>query len=131
MGWVNRRRILIVEDAKNIAMAVAFCLESAGYEVTSVEDGVAALAAITEAPPDLLLLDLILPRMSGFLVLETMKEDARMRDIPVVVLSARSEDKDIQRARTLGASEYLVKPFLPEDLLAAVSRTLPREAGLS
>lgn len=109
-------------------MAETFCLESAGYRVTAVEDGVMALAALTEQPPDLVLLDLLLPRMSGFLVLEAMKEDSRMREIPVVVVSARSDDRDIERARTLGAREYLVKPFLPQDLLAVIARTLPREA---
>lgn len=88
----------------------------------------AALASITESPPDLVLLDLILPRMSGFLVLETMREDARMRGIPVVVVSARSDDRDVERARLLGAQEYLMKPFLPQDLLTVVRRTLPKEA---
>ncbi|MGE5561024.1 MAG: response regulator [Chloroflexota bacterium] len=107
---------------------MAYCLESEGYRVSIVEDGVAALASITESPPDLVLLDLILPRMSGFLVLETMREDARMRGIPVVVVSARSDDRDVERARLLGAQEYLMKPFLPQDLLTVVRRTLPKEA---
>lgn len=126
---MDRQRILVVEDTKNIAMALSFCLEAAGYDVAVAEDGVTALAAISESPPDLVLLDLILPRMNGFLVLEAMKQDAQMREIPVVVLSARSDDKDIERARALGAREYLVKPFTPQDLLAVVRDTLTKEGS--
>ena len=126
---MDRQRILVVEDTKNIAMALSFCLEAAGYDVVVAEDGVTALASISESPPDLVLLDLVLPRMNGFLVLEAMKQDAQMREVPVVVLSARSDDKDIERARALGAREYLVKPFTPQDLLTVVRETLTKEGS--
>lgn len=126
---VARQRILVVEDTKNIAMAVSFCLQGAGYDATVVEDGVTALASISESPPDLVLLDLVLPRMNGFLVLEALKQDAQMREVPVVVLSARADDRDIERARALGAREYLVKPFTPHDLLRVVRDVLTKEGA--
>lgn len=116
--------VLVVEDTQNIAMMVAFCLEDAGCTVRIADDGIDGLAEMTKAPPDIVLLDLRLPRMNGFLVLETMRQDATLRSIPVMILSARADDRDIERARQLGANEYLVKPFGPDELLAAVERTL-------
>lgn len=114
------KRILVAEDEKNVRLTVELCLEGAGYEVICAGDGIRALQMAKEGKPDLILLDLVLPGMSGFLVLEALRSEPSSRDTPVVIISARAQDDDIRKARQLGANDYLVKPFTPDSLLRVV-----------
>ncbi|SDC29592.1 Response regulator receiver domain-containing protein [Candidatus Frackibacter sp. WG11] len=113
-------RILLVEDTKNIILSVKMCLEGAGYEVAVVEDGVTAVDRALRQKPDLVLLDILIPKMNGYLVCEALREDDKTKDIPIVMLSAKAEEKDIKKAMKLGADDYLVKPFEPSELLDKV-----------
>lgn len=118
------KKILLVEDEKNIVLGVTICLRSAGLEVDVAEDGMEALRKIEGSKPDLVLLDLVMPKLNGLDALKSMKENKATKDIPVIVLSARAQEEDIQRAMDLGASDYMAKPFKPAELLEVIQRVL-------
>lgn len=120
----GRQRILVVEDEAHIANAICICLERHGFQVSVASDGVSAVDKAFAEKPDLVLLDLRLPKMSGHLVLQAIREDERTSSIPVVVVSAASEESERDTALAEGADEYLVKPFTPKDLIDAVMRVL-------
>ncbi|HOL18389.1 MAG TPA: response regulator [Bacillota bacterium] len=122
------KRILLVEDEKNIILGLRTCLDAAGYQVEVVEDGEAALAAVHREKPDLVLLDLLLPKVDGFEVLSTMKNDHNLKQIPVIVLTAKAEEEDRRRALDLGANAYMTKPFRPQELWDILKKYLPDTA---
>lgn len=110
------KKILLVEDEKNVILGVRTCLDAVGYQVDIVEDGEEALHYIKRESPDLILLDLLLPKIDGFEVLKTVRADEAKKDIPVIVLTAKAEEEDRQRAMELGANNYMTKPFKPQEL---------------
>ena len=120
-------KILVVDDEKNIRLVVGKSLEKAGYDVEYAVDGVEAVDKANNISPDLILLDLRLPKMNGFLVLEALKSDAATEEIPVIILSALSEEDDVQKAISSGAEDFLVKPISQSDLLAAVEENILEE----
>ncbi len=117
-------RILIVDDAKNIILVVKMCLEKAGYEVLTAKDGLTAIQEAQSQKPDLILLDILLPNMNGFLVFEALQEEPETADIPVVFLTAKAEKKDLDRAMSLGARDFLVKPIKQRELLTTIDKVL-------
>lgn len=117
-------KILVVDDEKGIALALRFTLTGAGYKVIEAADGMDGLDKALVQQPDLVLLDLVLPKLSGFLVLEGLKQNPETQKIPVFILSAKAEEEDIRKARSLGASEYLVKPFRLAELLQLIQHYL-------
>jgi CheY-like chemotaxis protein len=123
------KKILLVEDEKNIILGVTICLRSAGLDVEVAEDGAEALKMVNASKPDLVLLDLVMPRLNGLDALKTMKENEQTRDIPVIVLSARAQEEDIRRAIDLGADGYMAKPFRPDELLDVIERVLAEKKG--
>lgn len=119
--------ILIIDDSLTIRKILETCLEREGYEVKSFEDGVEALrwlASPQRKVPGLILLDLTLPRLDGLSVLSCLKRKPALAAVPVVVLSRREGVLDRLKARLIGASLYLTKPFKTDDILAVVSRFL-------
>jgi DNA-binding response OmpR family regulator len=117
--------ILVVEDDDNIAQLLRFMLEREGHAVTVLPDGEAAHAHIaSEPPPHLVLLDSMLPYRDGSSLLKQMRALDAWRRVPVVMLTARSLEKDIVAALDAGASDYVIKPFQPHELLARVRRLL-------
>ncbi len=114
------KKILVVDDAKNILLVLEMSLKNAGYCVITARNGLEALEKAQFKLPDIILLDILLPKMNGFLVLEALKEEAKTENIPVIILSACSEKKDIEKAKQLGAKEYLLKPVKPDKLLKTV-----------
>jgi DNA-binding response OmpR family regulator len=115
--------ILVVEDDDNIAQLLQFMLEREGHAVTVLADGEVALRHIaTQVAPDLVLLDSMLPYHDGLTLLREMRALADWSAVPVVMLTARSLESDIVRALEAGASDYVVKPFQPQELLARVRR---------
>jgi CheY-like chemotaxis protein len=121
-------RILLVEDDRFLSKAAAVMLRRRGYAVVTANDGEEALQAVRSAPPDLVLLDLIMPKMQGFEVLRALKSDAATRAIPVVVMSNLSQPEDRDRTLAAGANDYLVKANLSLEALAAtVERTLSEQ----
>ena len=117
--------ILVVEDDDNIAQLLTFMLEREGHDVVVLPDGEAAQAHIAgQPPPRLVLLDSMLPYRDGPSLLRQMRALEAWRSVPVVMLTARSLEKDIVAALDAGASDYVVKPFQPHELLARVRRLL-------
>jgi two-component system phosphate regulon response regulator OmpR len=121
----ERATILIVEDEPQLRGLLRLYLERDGYQVTDVGDGAAALQAIDADPPDLVVLDLMLPGMQGETVLETLRVGS---DIPVLITSARRSDAERIAGLRLGADDYLGKPFNPHELTARVAAILRRTA---
>lgn len=119
--------VLVIEDDEHITLAIRMCLERAGYRVETAMDGVDGIEKAFSRRPSLILLDLVLPKMNGHLVLKTLRQDVRTVSIPVVVVSAAAEKSQVESAMDEGAREYLIKPFTPDELVSAVSRYLGSE----
>ncbi|MCK5251086.1 MAG: response regulator, partial [Spirochaetaceae bacterium] len=115
-----RESICVVEDDKDIAELVAFNLKREGYGVTIISSGEEAIERITKKTPNLVLLDLMLPGVDGLEVCRRLKRDERTRIIPIVMLTAKSEDSDIIAGLEVGADDYITKPFSPRILIARV-----------
>lgn len=120
-------RILVVDDDDNVRRLVAAYLEREGYDVTQAADGHAAVRAVEQGAPDLMILDLMLPGPGGLQVARRLKDSA---GVPIVMLTARGEEDDVLRGFEAGADDYLVKPFSPKVLVARV-RAVLRRAGLA
>ncbi|KPU43771.1 phosphate regulon transcriptional regulatory protein PhoB [Oxobacter pfennigii] len=118
------KKILIVEDSRNITVITKMYLENHGFEVTTVSDGVSAIDTVFNSHPDLVLLDVLIPRMNGYLVAEALKLDTATKHIPVIVMSAKAQSDDIKKALELGVEDYLIKPFTPEELLDKIRHSL-------
>ncbi|HEY0857594.1 MAG TPA: phosphate regulon transcriptional regulator PhoB [Albitalea sp.] len=121
-------RILVVEDESAIAELISINLRHAGYEVTIASDAEQAQAAIDAALPDLVLLDWMLPGQPGIALAKRWRSQARTRELPVIMLTARAEEADKITGLDAGADDYLVKPFSPNELLARIRAVLRRKA---
>jgi two-component system phosphate regulon response regulator PhoB len=119
-------RILVVEDERDIAALVAYHLTKDGYRVRTTEGGAEALEAAASERPDLLVLDLMLPGLSGYDVLAEMRRRPELADVPVIVLTARRDEADRVRGLELGADDYVTKPFSPRELVLRVGAVLRR-----
>ncbi|NJL65997.1 MAG: response regulator transcription factor [Richelia sp. CSU_2_1] len=119
-------RILVIDDDAAIAELVAINLEMAGYEVTQAEDGIKGQALAVQLLPDLIVLDLMLPRVDGFTVCQRLRRDDRTADIPILMLTALSQTQDKVEGFNSGADDYLTKPFEVEEMLARVRALLRR-----
>ncbi len=120
------RRILVVEDEAPIREMVCFVLEQNGYQPIEADDYDAAIARLVEPFPDLVLLDWMIPGGSGIQVIKHMKRDSQLREIPVMMLTARCEEEDRVKGLETGADDYLTKPFSPKELVARVKAILRR-----
>jgi two-component system response regulator VicR len=118
-----KKKILLVEDEKILAKALQFNLEKEGFSVTLAEDGEAALEAVSRENFDLILLDLMLPKIDGYEVCRRVRQDS---DVPIIMLTARSEDTDKISGLELGADDYLTKPFNTKELVARIRAVLRR-----
>lgn len=119
-------QILLVEDEPAQREVLAYNLEAEGYAVRRAQDGEEALLLISEAPPDLVILDWMMPLMSGLEVCRQLKARSNTRDIPVIMLTARSEEADTVRGLETGADDYVVKPYALRELMARVRTQLRR-----
>jgi len=117
-------KILIAEDERDIRDLVSFTLRFAGHEVVAVSNGEEAVQAAGQEMPDLILMDVRMPRMTGYEACEKIKADARLQHIPVVFLSAKGQESEIRTGLSAGASEYLLKPFAPDELVIRVQALL-------
>lgn len=121
-------RILVVEDTAAIRRILVHMLREAGYFVDEAATGRQALSLLRSHPPDLVILDLMVPEIDGFAICRQMRKSAVLRDIPVIVCSSRDSREDVVRAVSEGANDYVIKPFKREDVLARVARALKRGA---
>jgi DNA-binding response OmpR family regulator len=115
-------RVLITEDEPNIAESLTFILNREGYEVSTAPDGEAALQRLRSDPPDLMILDIMLPRLNGFEVLKQMKADPALNALPVMILTAKGQAHDRRMAEEIGASAFITKPFSNRDIIEQVGR---------
>lgn len=123
-------RIVVIEDEPHIAMLVTTKFRNAGHEVIAASDGVAGLALVIEQTPDVVLLDVMMPKMNGYAVCQAIRKHvAESRGPLIVLLSARSQVTDRQRGFDAGCDDYIVKPFRPADLLARVTELLEQRIG--
>lgn len=116
------RKILACDDEKHIVRLIQVNLERAGFDVVTANDGKEALLKIAQERPDLVVLDVMMPYMDGFEVLQNLRRNPRTRDIPVIMLTAKAQDADVFRGWQSGVDCYLTKPFNPMELLSFVKR---------
>ncbi len=121
---MEKGRILVVDDEPGIVDIARTNLEGYGYFVIAAYDGHEALKQVRDEMPDLVILDILMPEMDGWDVLEQMEADPELAGIPVIMLTARASDEDVLRGLESGAVEYMTKPFYPQDLVAAVKINL-------
>jgi two-component system alkaline phosphatase synthesis response regulator PhoP len=119
-------KILIAEDERDIRDLVAFTLRFAGYEVFTAANGEEAVELAPNVNPDLILMDVRMPRMTGYEACRIMKLDPDLKDIPIVFLSAKGQETEIQQGLDAGAEEYLLKPFAPDQLTSHVKTILAK-----
>lgn len=118
----NKRSVLVVDDERNIRRAMQYILEHQGYSVDSASDGDEALAKIKNNPPDLVLLDLKVPRHNGFDVCQSVRADDALDRVKILIFIASGKDIAVEKAMALGADGYLLKPFCTSDLLNTVDK---------
>jgi DNA-binding response OmpR family regulator len=126
----ERARVLVVDDEPDVLLLCRVNLEFEGYEVIEASDGEEAMARLRETSPDVVLLDVMLPKMDGWQVLAAIKEDEELKDLPVVMLTAKVQDQDQIRGWSQGAADYITKPFSPlalSQVLQDVLSTAPEE----
>jgi two-component system alkaline phosphatase synthesis response regulator PhoP len=122
----TKAKVLICDDDPLLLELMEFRLQAKGYEVVKAVDGAEALSKAETEEPDLIVLDAMMPKSDGFEVLARIKGDPALSDTPIIMLTARKAEKDIVSALEKGADDYLVKPFIPEELLARLSRLIAR-----
>ncbi|MEJ2174359.1 MAG: response regulator [bacterium] len=118
------KRVLIVDDEPNIVTALEFLLEKRGYEVTIAVNGEEALAQVETFKPDLILLDVMMPKVSGYEVCQRLRSDPRWQNIKIVMLSAKGREVEVSKGMSLGADLYVTKPFASTELVATIDRLL-------
>jgi DNA-binding response OmpR family regulator len=115
-------RVLIAEDEPNIVESLSFMLRRADYDVVSVVDGEAALAELRKQRPELMILDLMLPRLNGFEVLKAVKSDPALRSMPILILTAKGQAQDRRLAEEMGVDAFMTKPFSNREIMDEVGR---------
>jgi DNA-binding response OmpR family regulator len=122
----EKKKILVAEDEPDIRGLIAFSLRYAGYEVIEATDGQEAVEKAIGELPDLILLDVRMPKMNGYEACSSLKTRDSTQEIPVIFLSARGQEAEIKRGLELGAEEYILKPFAPDELYRRVGSILQR-----
>ncbi len=118
------KRILVVDDEPNIVLSLEFLMTQAGYEVSTAADGEAALQCIESAPPDLVLLDVNIPKRNGYEVCETIRTNPKWEGVRVVMITAKGRDVEREKGLALGADDYIIKPFSTHEVVDKVAEVL-------
>ena len=121
------KRILVCDDDELLVDLLTYRLSARGYQVSAARDGGEALERLAADKPDAVVLDAMMPVVEGFEVLRRIREQPATANLPVIMLSARKQERDIVGALELGASDFVVKPFIPEELIARLARLLGEE----
>lgn len=116
--------VLIVDDAPNIVLSLEFLMKKEGYDVHSVSNGEEAMAVIAEKIPDLILLDVMMPRKDGYEVCQELRASPDWRDIKIIMLTAKGRDVEREKGLALGADDYVTKPFATQELVEKVNNLL-------
>jgi two-component system phosphate regulon response regulator PhoB len=120
------KHILIIEDDRDIVELVRYNLEKEGFKVTAIGDGASGLAQVNKSAPDLVILDLMLPRLPGLEICKEIRRNQNLNQLPILMLTARGEEADRVLGLELGADDYVTKPFSPRELVARVRALLRR-----
>ena len=123
--------VLVVDDDPDVCDLVTYKLEQSGFAIRRASDGEQALAEIASEIPDLVLLDITMPGMTGLEVLERLRADAPTVSLPVILLSAKAQEQDVEKGFQLGADDYVVKPFSPRELARRVTDMMSRKEPAS
>jgi DNA-binding response OmpR family regulator len=123
------KRVLVCDDEPYIVESVSYVVRKAGFEVVTAEDGEEALEAARTAHPDLIFLDIMMPKMSGYEVCRRLKEDPATRGAYIVMLTARGQEEDEKKALEMGADEFMTKPFSPRKMRAKLQDVLGENAS--
>ncbi len=118
------KKVLVCDDEPYIVESVSYVVRKAGFEVDVAEDGEEALAKAQETRPDLIFLDIMMPKLSGHEVCRRLKDDPKTKDIYIVMLTARGQEEDEKRALDMGADEFMTKPFSPRKMRAKLQEIL-------
>lgn len=118
------KKILLIEDEKDLVKTIAFRLESKGYTAITAYDGQEGLDKARKEKPDLIILDLMLPKIDGYKVCALLKGDSRYSKIPIIIFTARAQDEDMKMGKEAGAEAYMTKPFDPEALFAKIEELI-------
>lgn len=121
---MSKKLVLIVEDEENLVELLRFRLESNGYDVDVAFDGSDGLRKIESLKPDIVLLDIMMPKMHGYDVCKAARANEATKDIPIIILTARTNENEAERAKEYGASGFISKPFEPDDLLKRIKELL-------
>ncbi len=121
------RSVLVVDDEPNIVLSLEFIMKQAGFEVRVARDGDEALGAIEASPPDLVLLDVMMPKRDGYDVCQTIRANPAWKDIRIIMLTAKGRDIEREKGMALGADDYITKPFSTREVIARVEQFLDTE----
>ncbi|NQT21871.1 MAG: response regulator [Candidatus Omnitrophica bacterium] len=124
---MNSKKILVVDDERDLVDTLSFRLKSAGYEIIAAYDGQEALEKAKKENPDLIILDLMLPKMDGYKVCGLLKADTRYNKIPIILFSAKAQAEDRKLGEEVGANAYITKPFEATVLIAKIKELLKEE----
>jgi two-component system, OmpR family, alkaline phosphatase synthesis response regulator PhoP len=122
----NTQSVLIVDDEPNILLSLQFLMKKSGYDVRTARDGEEAWAEIERAAPDLVLLDVMMPKIDGFSICERIRANPEWKDMRIIMLTARGRDAEREKGLALGADDYITKPFSTKDAIARVEAVLAR-----
>lgn len=121
---MGKSRVLLIEDEPHILLSLEFLLERAGYETASATDGEEGLALVRRLRPDVVLLDVMMPKRNGYEVCQAIKADPELRAIPVIMLSAKGQEVEVMKGLELGAAAYVTKPFGNAEILESIRAVL-------
>jgi DNA-binding response OmpR family regulator len=121
--------VLIVDDEPNIVLSLQFLMKKTGFEVRTAKDGEEAMAEISRAAPDLVLLDVMMPKIDGFSICARIRANPEWKDMRIIMLTARGRDVEREKGLALGADDYITKPFSTKDAIARVEAVLGRPRG--
>ncbi|HET9489904.1 MAG TPA: response regulator [Methylomirabilota bacterium] len=121
---MGKSRVLLIEDEPHILLSLEFLLERAGYETASATDGEEGLALARRLRPDVVLLDVMMPKRNGYEVCQAIKADPELRAIPVIMLSAKGQEVEVMKGLELGAAAYVTKPFGNAEILESIRAVL-------
>jgi DNA-binding response OmpR family regulator len=117
-------KILVVDDEPNVVRTLTFVLRKEGYDVATAQNGEEALARVRESKPRLMFLDVMMPKKNGYEVCQELKNDSNLSDIHIVMLSAKGQEADREKAMNLGANEFITKPFSPIGVVGRVKELM-------
>jgi DNA-binding response OmpR family regulator len=123
-GGAGMHRILIADDEPNITLALELLMKREGYEILTVDDGLKVLDAVSDFRPDLILLDIMMPKMDGYEVCQRIRADASQKDVCIIMLTAKGREVEKEKGLALGADYYITKPFSTRELIMKVKEIL-------